>query len=177
MDHYSQAFDGHTRGNFRYLCTDCMLLCSTHLGTIGLIGTKSPPFFTLGRMMRALVNDFQDAPFYVDTTNKRVVVDFGNSLSIDQYGSILPNGLLVAVNLDNDTSLECPDNLLRLGHVQNTLPNWYRTTAGVQMFPASKPLSDDNMEKLAKYPLIVVEVRKKNDNILCTQIIGPLKGL
>ena len=138
-----------------------MGLRSSHLGTIGLIGTKSPPFFTHGRTMRALSDQVQDAPFYVDKTNKKVAVDFGNSLPIDESGAmdtILKGSLLVAVNLDVDGPIKCSDNLIKLGLVHNDVTDWYRNTAGVQIFPASRSLLDKEMEKLENHPLVVAEV-------------------
>ena len=138
-----------------------LLLFSIHQGTIGLLGIKSPPFFTHGRMMRALSDQVQDAPFYVDKINKKVAVDFGNSLPIDEDGNmdtILKNKLLVAVHLDNNDQTKCSDNLIKLGVVLNKDANWYETSAGVQIFPDQGSLSDDAMSKLADHPLVVAEV-------------------
>ena len=138
-----------------------LLLLSIHQGTIGLLGIKSPPFFTHGRMMRALTDQVQDAPFYVDKINQKVSVDLGNSLPIDEDGNmdtILKNSLLVAVHLDNSHPTKCSDNLIRLGIVFNNDTNWYKTSAGVQIFPDQGSLSDDAMSKLADHPLVVAEV-------------------
>ena len=131
------------------------------VGTIGLMGIKSPPFFTHGRMMRSLSDQVQNAPFYVDKTNKKVAIDFGNSLPIDEYGNmdtVLKGSLLVAINLDADGPMKCSDHLIKLDLVHNNVANWYRNTAGVQIFPASRSLSDDEMEKLENHPLVVAEV-------------------
>lgn len=138
-----------------------LLLLSIHQGTIGLLGIKSPPFFTHGRMMRALTDQVQDAPFYVDEINQKVSVDLGNSLPIDEDGNmdtILKNSLLVAVHLDNSQPTKCSDNLIKLGMVFNSDTNWYKTSAGVQIFPDQGSLSDDAMSKLADHPLVVAEV-------------------
>ena len=109
-------------------------------------------------MMRPLTNLTQSAPFYVDKT--RVSVDFGNSIAIDEYGamdSLLKNDLLVAVHPGD--SKVCSPDLLPLGFVNNKSPNWYRNTAGVQIFLFSKsPM--EAAEWLSKYPLVVAEVRK-----------------
>ncbi|XP_068752704.1 uncharacterized protein [Montipora capricornis] len=133
-------------------------------GTIGLMGIKSPPFFTHGRMMRSLSDQVQNAPFYVDKSNKKVAIDFGNSLPIDEYGNmdtVLKGSLLVAVNLDADGPMKCSDNLIKLGLVDNDDTDWYRNTAGVQIFPASRSLSDDEMEKLENHPLVVAEALQR----------------
>ena len=135
-----------------------------HTGTIGLLGRKSPPFFTRGRMMKPLNNDkLHNAPFYVDQKKGKVFVDFGNSLPIDENGSfdtkILGN-LLVAVPLDTNPSLTCSDDLLWLGLIYNKFPNWYHNSAGVQVFPTLGSLSPDEIKTITQNPLVVAEVYK-----------------
>lgn len=138
-----------------------LFLCLPYPGTIGLLGSKSPPFFTHGRMMKSLVNHLQDTPFYVDQRHRKVFIDFGNSLPINENGTMdtgLYDGLLVALPLNKNPSLTCSDNLLWLGMVYSKYPNWYQNSAGVQIFPALGSLSDDEMGKLSSHPLVVVEV-------------------
>ncbi len=133
-----------------------------YTGTIGLLGRKSPPFFTHGRMMEAMSNHLQDTPFYVDQTIGKVFVDFGNSLPIDENGSFDTKALgdlYVAVPLNTNPSLTCSDNLRWLGLIHNKVPNWYQNTAGVQAFPALGSLSPDELRKLSQHPLVVAEVR------------------
>ena len=75
-------------------------------------------------MMRALSDQVQDAPFYVDKISKKVAVDFGNSLPIDEDGNmdtVLKNKLLVAVHLDNTDHTKCSDNLIKLGIVSTKM--------------------------------------------------------
>lgn len=128
-----------------------------------MLGTKSPPFFTLGRMMKSLVNNLQDTPFYVDQRLKKVFVDFGNSLPVYENGTFATSGfagLVVALpaNENWDPSKNCSDELLWLGTVYDTYPNWYRNSAGVQVFPALGSLTANVMEKLKNRPLVVAEV-------------------
>ena len=142
---------------------DFCFLCH-HTGTIGLLGRKSPLFFTHGRMMKKLSKHLSDTPFYVDQKNRKVFVDFGNSLPIDENGSFNTNILailLVAVNLDTNPSLTCADDLQWLGLVHNKLPNWYQNTSGIQAFPSVGPLSVDLMKKISQHPLVVAEVDKQ----------------
>ncbi len=132
-----------------------------HTGTIGLLGRKSPPFFTHGRMMKAMSSHFQDAPFYADQTKGKVFVDFGNSLPINENGRFdtrILDDLHVAVNLDTNPSMTCSDDLLWLGLIHNKFPRWYKNTAGVQVFPAIESLSPDTMKKISQHPLVVAEV-------------------
>lgn len=130
-------------------------------GTIGLLGRKSPPFFTHGRMMKSLVSHLQDTPFYVDQHHRKVFVDFGNSLPIYENGTIATNifeGLLVALPLNENPSLTCSDDLLWLGMVYDKYLHWYENSAGIQIFPALGSLTDNEMETLSNHPLVVVEV-------------------
>lgn len=90
-------------------------------------------------------------------------MDFGNSIAIDEYGAmgtLLTNDLVVAIHYGNDSKICSPD-LIQLGFIKNKSPNWYRNTAGVQVFFVPKPISSINTaEELAKHPLVVAEVRK-----------------
>ena len=126
-----------------------------------MLGKKSPPFFTLGRMMRSLVNNLQDAPFYVDQRLKKVFVDFGSSLPVYGNGTLATSGfdgLAVALPVNENPWLNCSDELLWLGMVYDTYPNWYQNSAGVQIFPALGSLTVNDMKKLNNSPLVVAEV-------------------
>jgi len=136
-------------------------------GTIGLLGQKSPPFFTHGRMMKSLVSHLQDTPFYVDQHHRKVFVDFGNSLPIYENGTIATNifeGLLVALPLNENPSLTCSDDLLWLDMVYDKYPNWYENSAGIQIFPSLGSLTDNEMETLRSHPLVVVEVHDQYES-------------
>ena len=139
-----------------------MFLFFNHTGTIGLLGQKSPPFFTHGRMLKSLSSHFQDAPFYVDQTKGKVFIDFGNSLPIDESGAFdtsITNDLILAVSLDRNPSLTCSDNLLWLGLIYSKSPNWYQNTAGVQVFPTLGKFCSDLIQTVNKNPLVVAEVQ------------------
>ena len=136
------------------------------LGTIGLIGRRSPSFFTHGRMMKTLVKTLQDTPFYVDKRTKKVFADFGNTFQVDKDGILItsPNHvLLLAMTLSKNASFTCSDHMQWLGIVQNISPYWYQRTAGVQAFPAFGALSSDEMEMISSHPLILIEVYEKID--------------
>lgn len=143
-------------------------------GTIGLQGRKSPPFFTLGRMMKSMSSHFQDTPFYVDQTKGKVFVDFGNSLPINANGSMdtrVVGELLVAVSLNTTPSLTCSDDLLWLGLIYNNFHNWYQNSAGVQVFPSIGSLSPDQMETLNQHPLVVAQVTGTWPVLKCEEIV------
>ena len=127
-----------------------------------MLGRKSPPFFTHGRMMKAMSTHVQDAPFYVDQTKGKVFVDFGNSLPINENGSMdtkILGQLLVAMTLGTNPSLTCSDDLMWLGVIYNNFPNWYQNSAGVQVSPAIGLLSPDEMKTIDHHPLVVAEVQ------------------
>ena len=70
--------------------------------------------------------------------------------------------LLVAVPraLSNDTkTVSCADDLLTLGMVLYRIQNWYKNSAGVQSFPPIGVLSDEEIERLERTPLVIAEVR------------------
>ncbi|XP_078360554.1 uncharacterized protein LOC144644874 [Oculina patagonica] len=153
---------------------DSKFLTGRVTGTIGLLGRKSPPFFTHGRMMKALSSNLQDTPFYVDQSKRKVFADFGNSLPIYENGSFdtrVLGDLYVAVPLNTNPSLTCSDNLFWLGLIHNKFPNWYQNTAGVQAFPALGSLSPDVLRKLSQHPLVVAEVTGTLPALKCTKVV------
>ena len=134
---------------------------SLFTGTIGLLGKESPPFFTFGRMMKSLVYNLQDTPFYVNQRLSKVFVDFGNSLPVYENGSFATSGferLVVALPVNENPAMNCSDELLWLGMVYDTYPNWYQNSAGIQIFPAFGSLTAKDMQKLNNRPLVVAKV-------------------
>ena len=86
---------------------------------------------------------------------------FGNSLPVYENGSFATSGfegLFVALTIIENPAMNCSDELLWLGMVYDTYPNWYRNSAGVQIFPALGSLTANDMEKLNSRPLVVAEV-------------------
>lgn len=106
----------------------------------------------------------QDAPFVINKEDKKLTVDFGNSLPITKNGShnvTFIGQLLVAVPrvLANDTKpVSCADDLLTLGMVLYRLENWYKNSGGVQTFPPIGVLSDEEIARLENTPLVIAEV-------------------
>lgn len=134
-------------------------------GTIGLATLQSPSFTTGERMLKAQMEGLQDAPFVLNKQDKKLTVDFGNSLPIMKNGShnvTFIGQLLVAVprTLSDDTksTVSCADDLLTLGMVLYRIQNWYENSAGVQSFPPIGVLSDEEIERLERTPLVIAEV-------------------
>ena len=133
-------------------------------GTIGLATTQSPPFSPGERMLKAQMEGLQDAPFVINKQDKKLTVDFGNSLPIMKNGShnvTFIGQLLVAVPriLANDTKpVSCADDLLTLGMVLYRLEDWYTNSAGVHTFPPIGVLSDEEIGRLENTPLVIAEV-------------------
>ena len=129
-----------------------------------MLGVKSPLCFTLARRMKALTDapEFSDAPFYVDEKRKKVFIDFGNSLPIDENGAFdasTIDDLIVAVPLYENPWLDCSNTLLVLGQISYKSPNWYQNTAGIQVFPANRNFLPDEMKTIVNHPLVVAKVQ------------------
>ena len=96
--------------------------------------------------------------------DKKLTVDFGNSLPIMKNGShnvTFIGQLLVAVPkalADDTKTVSCADDLLTLGMVLYRFVNWYKNSAGVHTFPPIGVLSDEEIEKLERTPLVIAEV-------------------
>ena len=133
-------------------------------GTIGLAALQSPPFTPGERMLKAQVEGLQDAPFVLNKKDKKLTVDFGNSLPIMKNGShnvTFLGQLLVAVPrglADDNKAVSCADDLLTLGMVVYRMENWYKNSAGVHSFPPIGVLSDEEIERLERTPLVIAEV-------------------
>jgi len=121
-------------------------------------------------MLKSLSTHLQDAPFHVDQTKGKVFVDFGNSLPIDENGHLGTDDLgtlFVAVPRDTPPSLNCSDDLLWLGFIKYRTPNWYKNTAGVQVFPSLGTISPQDMDTINTKPLVVAEVLPSSVYNLC----------
>ena len=155
------GFIRHANSSALFLNIHVILSCPPYSGTIGLLGQKSPLFFTHGRMMKSQNKSVQDTPFYVDRRHRKIFIDFGNSFQVYENGSIATDnyeGLFVALSISRYPSLTCSDDLLWLGVVYDKYPNWYQISAGVQVIPALGSLSDSTIRKLRTHPLVVAEV-------------------
>ena len=115
-------------------------------------------------MLTAKMEGLQDAPFVLNKQDKKLTVDFGNSLPIMKNGShnvTFIGQLLVAVprTLADDTkTVSCADDLLTLGMVLYRIENWYKNSAGVNTFPRIGVLSNEELEILQRTPLVIAEV-------------------
>lgn len=92
----------------------------------------------------------------------RVVVDFGNSLSITPTGSMnstVLDTLVVAIDVSDKPEFNCSDKLYWLGVVVNKiLPEWYEISTGIQVFPDMGSLSEEQTRLIKDHPLVVIEV-------------------
>lgn len=128
--------------------------------------SQSTPFTPGERLLKALRDGLQDAPFILNKKAKRLTVDFGNSLPIMKNGShnvTFIGQLMVALPRqisDGVKPVSCDDDLLPLGVVLYRLANWYRNSAGIQSFPPIGVLSDKEIERLETTPLVIAEVSK-----------------
>ncbi|HEX8407495.1 MAG TPA: hypothetical protein VF883_01425 [Thermoanaerobaculia bacterium] len=120
-------------------------------GTIGPAYADEPNHFVLGRHLGgAAVPFMRFMPCVVDQKRKRVLADFGNALF-----TTLPGGPLKDVG---DVSLGYVDTagtFQSLGALAYRDPNFYETTAGVQVFPPDRDLTKDELKALASSAMAV----------------------
>ncbi|KXJ05087.1 hypothetical protein AC249_AIPGENE14166, partial [Exaiptasia diaphana] len=91
-------------------------------GTIGLMGVKSPPFFSHGRMLHRQSPNVQSAPFIVDKKKRKIYIDFGNSLPITKNGSFdtkVLQKLYVGIprDIDGSSRISCNNKFFWIGKV------------------------------------------------------------
>lgn len=114
-------------------------------------------------MKPQIVKRLQETFFYVDQQNKKVFIDFGNSLPINDDGSMSIShydNLYVALSKGEHPKLNCSDELMWIGSVDYKLPQWYLNTSGIQTFPVFGSFTTQEMTKLQNSPLLVVEVSR-----------------
>jgi len=146
-------------------------------GTIGLATPQSPPFSPGERMLKAQMEGLQDAPFVLNKQDKKLTVDFGNSLPIMKNGShnvTFIGQLLVAVPralADGNKPVSCTDDLQTLGMVLYRIENWYKNSAGVHSFPPIGVLSDEEINRLENTPLVIAEVEGTWPAVQCKRIL------
>ena len=128
------------------------------IGTIGVSGPKSPSVSTWGRTMLSNFPKFGNrAPFVIDKSFKRLIIDFENSLPLDNNGLPLKakyRTWYVAysksplANITSSTKFHIIDSVdLADGH-------WFEKFAGIKWFP----LTDHQISELENTPLLLLNV-------------------
>ena len=136
--------------------TSANFTCARIVGSIGISGHDSPPYFTFGRMLKPN-NDppnFWFSPFVYDYEKKTLLLDLGNSLAITEDGNIVKsigNLALAYTNIMSDT-IGCPDTWNPFGHIYFSDLGNYALTAGIFKI-------DVGEEDLRKSRIILAQVR------------------
>ena len=82
------------------------------VGSIGIAGRESYPYFNVGRMMKPVdedeFNNFQFILSESDDEDQKMLIDLGNSLKIGKHGNIVPKKLTFGLVAKNDSDpLKC----------------------------------------------------------------------
>jgi hypothetical protein len=145
-------------------------------GTIGVAQPGEPDHFVAGRqMMPALDSRVAPSgkvfffPGLLDERRRKVVVDLGNALPTTTPGGPLFD--LGTLGL----GLSTPDGTVTstLGQINYLQSGWYEQTAGVQEFPAERPLSDQELEQVKSTQLALFsKMPKSPPNLLVQEATG-----
>lgn len=96
----------------------------------------------------------------INSLRAKLVADFGNAITMDQYQNLLNLGTLALGVYDRKQ--QCVENL---GFIDYQQENWLQTTTGIQEFPSfpgewglSESLTDVQLEVLCTNPVVVVHI-------------------
>jgi len=117
-------------------------------GTIGPAHAGEPRHFILGRQLGNPTGAF--LPCVVDPKRKRILADFGNVLL-----TTVPGGPLADVGDLSLGYLDTTGTFQSLGALAYRDPDFYETTAGVQVFPPDRDLTKDELKALASSQMAV----------------------
>lgn len=117
-------------------------------GTIGPAYAGEPRHFVLGRQLGVPGGPFM--PCVVDAKRKRVLADFGNVLV-----TTVPGGPLGDVGDLSLGYLDATGTFQSLGALAYRDPDFYETTAGVQVFPPDRDLTKDELKALESSQMAV----------------------
>ena len=127
-------------------------------GTIGVLGLRAPLTASSGRLLESVSQIVRDAPFVLDHQHGKVHVDFGNSLPVTLNGSFSVKYLgSLAVGFSRNESPGCSSDFVWLGIVPYRRADWYET-AGLHSFPRFGPMTTEQLQEVARSPLVMAEV-------------------
>ena len=127
------------------------------VGSFGILGHDSPPYFTFGRMLKPIGTspNFWFTPFVYDSTKKTLLIDLGNSLGITKDGRPVKSiGNLALTYTDNNKNnkIECPNKWNPFGLISFSDLEKYTLTSGIFKINVGK-------EDLSDTRVILVQVR------------------
>jgi len=132
------------------------------VGTIGPAAAEEPKHFVPARLLRTQPPPgksqdplFYFAPFLVDESRRKIIVDLGNSLPTATPGGAFDVGSIG--NLEVAT-FDSSGSARLIARIDYTASNWYTSTAGVQELPADRGLTDAELTGAKSNPLAIVQV-------------------
>ncbi|HEX9982670.1 MAG TPA: hypothetical protein VGF69_05375 [Thermoanaerobaculia bacterium] len=117
-------------------------------GTIGPAYPDEPRHFVLGRQLGRQGGPFM--PCVLGPNRKRLLADFGNALV-----TTVPGGPLSDAGDLSLGYLDPSGTFHSLGALAYRDPGFYESTAGVQLFPPDRDLTDDELKALASSQMAV----------------------
>jgi hypothetical protein len=145
------------------------------VGTIGMAAADEPRHFVRGRQLMAdQTSHINSCCAVVDASAGKITLDLGNALPTDVPGGKLVNlGALalgwIAIQSDGTQAIQAIDG------IPYTDAGWYERTAGVIALPATRRLSDQELQAVAQNPL-AIQLTDPSGNV-STAIAEPLQGL
>ena len=131
------------------------------IGSLGVSGPKAPSVATWGRcMVSNFIKQANAAPFIIDKVHKRLIIDFENSVPLDNHGlPMKANGKTwnVAYPRRQLHNISCSTEIEVIGSVNLEDSYWFEKLAGIKWFPLTKKQIDD----LENTPLLFVMVSIK----------------
>ena len=133
------------------------------VGSIGISGKNSPPYFTYGRMFKPLPGflDFSFAPFVFETIGAKkqhLFIDLGNSLAIDRNGKTKESigKLSIGINKDKDINHPtCLNNIQMINDVHYDDYGGYIFTSGIIVIV----IPNEFHFIIQKYQVVLAQVR------------------
>ncbi len=126
------------------------------VGSIGIAGREAYPYFNVGRMMKPLKNvqNFNSFQFILDETkNRKMLIDWGNSLPIDKMGDISLEKNLQFGTIEKEKAILCKNvNITERWSIRPTTED-YRDWSAI--YEISSDIFEDTTEK---YRLVLAEV-------------------
>jgi hypothetical protein len=145
------------------------------VGTIGTAAAGEPRHFVRGRQLMAdQTSQINSCCAVVDSSAGKITLDLGNALPTDDPGGKLANPGELAVGWVV-TQPDGTQTIQAIDGIPYTDAGWYQQTAGVIALPASRRLSDQELQAVAQNPL-AIQLTDLSGNV-STAIAEPPQGL
>jgi hypothetical protein len=137
------------------------------VGSIGVASAGEPRHFVLGRQFMARATPGGDfftpsrkvnfCTGVLDPETRRIYLDLGNALpTVKPGGRMADLGDLALYQIPPPDPSGTPLLIGSLPAARYTVPSWYRTTAGIAVFPSDRELTADEYTRLDDNPLALI---------------------